>query len=529
MAKPFYHTRMQVDTVQSLIDKTVSQFAKYPFCSYTADGQNYSRSYGDLMDDIRNIEAFLSETGARHVGLLGATGYPWLSVLMACFHAGVVVVPLDALLSEEDLCYNIEHADIEILFCDKKFESLPDKIKGGKLDAFYFLDTDGEGSLSFEMNSRSTAHYAAHVSHTELKKDDLAMILYTSGTTGKPKGVMLSQENLAASAHYGASVVDTPVRSRLLVILPNNHIFTISHCFLTPLFFGANLCLNDSIYNTFANIKKYKIDFIVAVPAVMKLFKMEIDNQLRTAGFGPLETLDKIKRTLVSVAVRNKIGSNLHSIVCGGAPLDPSYVHAFRMLGIQLQGGYGMTECAPLISCQVKNHIDYDRAASVGRPGVCCEVKIAGGEILVRGKNVMLGYYKDPESTAETFSDGWLKTGDNGYLDEEGFLYITGRSKNLIILGNGENVSPEELELLFNKSGYIDGIVVSANETLDVISAEILPAKRAVAEMGLEKVQSEIRREVKEANQKLPIYKQIKLVNFRDTPFDMTTTLKIKR
>ena len=188
-----------------------------------------------------------------------------------------------------------------------------------------------------------------------------------------------------------------------------------------------------------------------------------------------------------------------------------------------------MTECAPLISCQVKDHIDYDRADSVGRPGVCCEVRIVDGEIQVSGKQVMLGYYKDPESTAKVLVDGWLKTGDIGHLDEEGFLYVTGRSKNLIILSNGENVAPEELEMMLEDCKYIDGVVISANEDLDIITAEIYPAKSAVEKMGLEEVQSLIRQAVKDKNQKLPIYKQIKLVNFRDQPFEKTTTLKIKR
>jgi len=527
VSKPFYFARKRTGTVQTLIEETAGQYPKYPFCDYVSDGKNVTKTYGDLMGDIRKIEAYLSETGARRAGLVGATSYRWLSVFMACLHAGVVLVPLDSLLSDDDLLYQIGHADIGILFCDQKFLSLSEKIgPDGLCKTFRLLDADGEGSLSYETDRRAGAPSTAP---PVLDKSELAMIVYTSGTTGRPKGVMLSQENLLESAYYGYCVVDTPVGAHLLIILPNNHMFTIGHCFLTPLFFAADLCLNDSIFNTFANIKKYRIDFIVAVPAVMRLFKNEIELQLRMAGYGPLETMDKIRRTLVSAAVKKKIGQNLQSVVCGGAPLDPSFVHFFRLLGIQLQGGYGMTECAPLISCQVKNHIDYDRAASVGRPGVCCKVRIEDGEILVSGTNVMMGYYKDPESTAEALKDGWLRTGDLGRLDEEGFLYVTGRKKNLIILSNGENVSPEELETLFDDSKNIDGVVVSADDELDVITAEIHPAQKAVAEQGLEQTQALIRQEVKDKNQKLPIYKQIKLVVFRDEPFERTTTMKIKR
>lgn len=527
MDKPYYHTRMYADTIQLLIEKVLEKYSNNAYCIYVVEGETVTKTYGEMMNNVERIETYLFESGVRHVGLLGATSYQWLSVFMACLHAGIVVVPLDALLSDDYLIFQIGHADIEILFCDEKFHGLAEKIsKDAKCKTFCYLDLDDETGLSFETAKRAGRPYIAPPT---LNKQDMAMIVYTSGATGEPKGVMLSQENLVAAAHYGAAVVDTYVGARLLVLLPNNHMFTIGHCFLTPLFFGAGLFLNDSIYNTFNNIKKHKIDFIVAVPAVIRLFKNEIDIQLKKAGFGPIESMDRIRRTLVTTAVRKKIGANLQSVVCGGAPLDQMYVHFFKLLGIQLQGGYGMTECAPLISCQVKNHLDYERADSVGRPGVCCEVKIGDREILVSGTNVMLGYYKDPDSTSKVLADGWLKTGDLGYLDKEGFLYVTGRIKNLIILSNGENVSPEELEMLFDKSKYVDGVIVSANEDLDIITAEVYPAPAAVEEIGLERIQSLIREEIKEINQNLPIYKQIKLVSFRDQPFERTTSLKIKR
>jgi len=565
VSKAFYFDRDYADTVQSLIARTAQLYGKHPFCEYVEGGKNVVKSYQNMMDDVQRIEAYLAEAGVRHVGLLGATSYQWLCVFMACLYSGIVVVPMDTLLSSEDLLYQIRHSDTELLFCDEKFGNLSEELtQEDKCKKLCYLDTLGESSLAQELSTRlvrpcenapstvipgltrnldqqfkipGQAHndvftqsvVAQAAEPAAVDKRDLAMIVYTSGTTGVPKGVMLSQENLAAAAHYGSAVVDTPLVSRLLVILPNNHVFTIGHCFLTPLYFGGSLCLNDSILNTFTNLTKYKVDFLVVVPAVMRIFKQQIENQLNEAGVGPLESLGKIKLALVTKAIRAKIGPNLKSVVCGGAPLDPALVHYFKLLDIQLQSGYGMTECAPLISCQVKDHIDYDRADSVGVPGVCIDAKIIDGEIQVSGKNVMLGYYKDPQSTAEVLVDGWLKTGDLGYLDDEGFLYVTGRRKNLIILGNGENVSPEELEMLFDDCTYIDSMIVYPNVELDIICAEIYPDEKAVEKLGLEKVQELIRDVVKEVNQKLPIYKNIKLVNFRDTPFEKTTTLKIKR
>ena len=517
----YFYARSQVGTIQELITTALETYGSKSYCKYLVDGDIVAKTYGEMGDDIRKIETYIARTGARHVGLLGATSYAWLTVLMACLHSGVTAVPLDSLLPEKDLTSLIGHADIDLLFCDKQFQGL-----NGQCETLCYLDTDGEGSLSFQID-----HHARVVCRQPIivDKNDCALIVYTSGTTGQGKGVMLSQGNLAAAAHYSASVVAPIPDSRLLVLLPNHHVYTITIIFLATLFFGRCLCLNDSIYNALANLNRFGIDHLVAVPAVVRLIKGEIDKQLGEAGITSLEAVAPEQRTDVVEGIRQKLG-NLRSIVSGGAPLDPSTVHFFKLLGIQLQGGYGMAEASPLISSQVENRIDYNRAHSVGRPGVCCEVKIVDGEIWVSGTNVMLGYYKDPHGTDDILTeDGWLKTGDIGYVDEEGFLYVTGRKKNLIILGNGENVSPEELESLFTESPHIHSIIVSGNTDLDIIQAEVYPCEASVDSLGLDQTKALINQDINDKNQNLPLYEQIKLVTFRDEPFDTTTSLKIKR
>jgi len=523
----YYYDTVHVNTLQELLDTALESYPGNHYCEYFVDGEIVAKTYGDLGDDIQKIQTYIADTGARHVGLLGATSYAWLSVLMACVHSGVVAVPLDALLPDDDLAGLIGHADVDILFCDEKFHTLSGKLATDTTcTTVCYLDTDGENSLASALQ-----HYAdtARTKPVTVGKNDLAMIVYTSGTTGEEKGVMLSQGNLAAAARYSASVVVAIPNSHMLVLLPNNHVYTITIIFLTTLFFGRCLCLNDSIYNTMINFNRFGIDRLVAVPAVVRLIKGEIDSQLADAGIASLEAVPAEQRAKVVENVKRKLG-RLRTIVCGGAPVAPEYVHFFRLLGIQLQAGYGMAEAAPLISSQVEGHIDYNRAHSVGKPGVCCEVIIVDGEIWVYGDNVMLGYYKDPESTAEMLTeDGWLKTGDTGYLDEEGFLYVTGRKKNLIILSNGENVAPEELEMLFNGCQYIQDIVVSGNTNLDIIQAEVRPGDASVAAVGLDQTKALINQEISDKNQNLPLYKQIKLVTFRDEPFETTTSMKIKR
>jgi len=521
MDEQYYHERTRISTVQELIDTTLDTYPDKSYCEYLIDGKIVVKTYGQLRRDIRKIESYIADIGSQHVGLLGATSYAWLSVLMACLHSGTVAVPLDALLPDSDLTELIRHADVDVLFCDSKFLSLAHQVGPTIL-----CPLDGETSLSSAMDRYPDTPYDTPAT---LGKDDLALIVYTSGTTGREKGVMLSQGNLAAATYYSACVVDPVPNSRMLVVLPNNHVYTITIIFLTGLFFGRCMCLNDSIYNTMINLNKFGANRLVAVPAVVRLLKGEIDAQLTDAGITSLEALATGQRAPVVADIRRHLGK-LHSIVCGGAPLDASYVHFFKLLGIQLQLGYGMAEAAPLISSQVENRIDYHRAHSVGRPGVCCEVKIVDGEIWVAGTNVMVGYYKDPTSTAEVLTeDGWLKTGDLGHIDEEGFLYVTGRKKNLIILGNGENVSPEELELLFHDSRVIKDIVVKGNADLDIIQAEIYPSPQCVGAKGLEETKALINQEINDKNQGLPLYKQIKLVTFRDKPFETTTSMKIKR
>ena len=522
MEKSYYYDRARVSTVQELISTALESYPDKNYCRYLVDGEIVAKTYGDLGEDLQKIESYIADTGAQHVGLLGATSYAWLCVLMACLHSGVPAVPLDALLPDDDLVRLIEHADVDLLFCDERFHDLSDSLG----QTLCYLDADGEGSLVHEIDRVKDAPSHSPVT---ADKDDLAMIVYTSGTTGREKGVMLSQENLAAASHYSASVVAPIPNSQTFVLLPNNHVYTITTIFLSGLFFGRCSCLNDSIYNALVNLNRYDVDRLEAVPAVVRLIKGEIDAQLEDDGITSLEAVPREHRAKIVEKVKQNLGQ-LQAIVCGGAPLDPAYIHFFKLLGIQLQAGYGITEASPLISSQVENHIDYNRAHSVGRPGVCCTVKIVDGEIWVSGTNVMLGYYKDPQGTAEAVTeDGWLKTGDLGHMDEEGFLYITGRKKNLIILGNGENVSPEELEMLFNDSEQIHAIVVSGDADLDIIQAEVYPAQASVDARGLEETKALINQEISDKNQKLPLYKQIKLVTFRDKPFETTTSMKIKR
>jgi len=527
MDETYYYKRTHVNTVQELINRAAESYPHESYCKYLVDGEIFAKTYGEMKEDIQRIETYISRIGVKHIGLLGATSYTWLSVLMACLHFGVPVVPLDALLPEDDLAYLIEHADVDLLICDKKFQGLSRKLgTGNKCGTICYLDVDGEGSLSFELDKQADTPY---IEPCTVDKNALALIVYTSGTEGRTKGVMLSQGNLAAASHYGASVVETIPDSHSLVLLPNNHVYTITNTFLTAFYFGTCLCLNDSIYNTFINLKKYKVNRLVAVPAVIRMIKIEIDNQLKGIGIRSLETLPLERRTKIAERIKPKLG-NVRTIVCGGAPLDPAYVNFFKLLDIQLQAGYGMTETAAVISSQVENRIDYNRARSVGKPGVCCKLKIVNGEIWVSGENVMLGYYKDPECTAEILTeDGWLKTGDIGYLDKEGFLYIIGRFKNLIILGNGENVSPEELEMLFIDCEHIQDIIVSGDTDLDVIQAEVYPAAASVHALGLAETKALINQEINDKNQGLPIYKQIKLVIFKDKSFEKTTSMKIKR
>lgn len=340
-------------------------------------------------------------------------------------------------------------------------------------------------------------------------EDALCTIMFTSGTTGKSKGVMLTHNNLAENA----TCLDMKIgpHTVILSVLPIHHAYCLSMDILKGISLGSVICINDSIMRMAKNIQLFTPDMILMVPLMIETFARKLE-EVRAAG-------------LPAEPVRKKMfGERLHTICSGGAYLNPDYVDLFAEFGITILQGYGMTECSPVISTNLSWDI---RKNSVGKLMPNCEAKTVDGELFVRGTSVMQGYYKMPKETEETLSDGWLHTGDLGYVDEDGYIYLTGRRKNLIITKNGENVSPEELENALSVNHLIKEIIVRESE--GVIEAEIFPDREYAQNTGIADIRPALQALIDEYNVNVPAYKRIYSLKVRESEFEKTASRKIKR
>ena len=381
----------------------------------------------------------------------------------------------------------------------------------------------------------------------KIDTNKLASIVFTSGTTGKGKGVMLSQANIGLDMTLGMYNFD--ITRKTLHVLPPHHTFGSTVNYVGHLSQGCEVYISSGIKHVSDEIREQQPTHLILVPAFLEVMNRKIWTTARKTGKeGLLKVMMKVSDCLrkVGIDVRKKLfssvlsafGGKLELIICGGAKLDEDIIRTFDSLGITILNGYGITECSPLISA---NRNKYRKPGSVGTPILACRVKIddpdenGEGEICVKGPNVMLGYYNNPEATAEVFDkDGFSHTGDYGKLDEEGWIYITGRKKNLIILSNGKNVYPEEIEADLQKVEGVTEVVVYAGESRVqkdkiTIVAEIFPDADLLKDKGITDLQKYFEDQVKALNAKMPPYKAVKRVKLRDAEFQKNTSRKITR
>ncbi|MBR5619882.1 MAG: AMP-binding protein [Clostridia bacterium] len=499
------------------------------------DGDVQTKTFREVFHDVHGFGQMLYARGLRgkKIAILSENSYYWIAAYFAVITGKMTAIPLDPKLPAEDLTelmvrsgcnaivYSKTYAPAIAMMREDENVRLTDYIP---IEAFYALVQEGYDDLA-----KGTADYI----DDEVLPDDLAFIVYTSGTTGKSKGVMLSQNNVASDA---AAAVRVMTGGHAIGFLPLNHTFS----WVGALFTGCLLTnwgyICTSIKDIQSDLKTYKPQNFSAVPLVVETIYDRIWKTARKGGME--ETMQKglrLSRFLMrhGIDMRRRIfrriidnlGGNLEMIVCGGAYLDEKYERGMYDFGIRIINGYGITECSPAVTC---NRLDNFRFGSVGLPLPCCEIMIHDpdaegvGEIYVRGDNVMLGYYDDPEATAEAFDGEWFKTGDFGYMDADGFLYYRGRKKNLIVLSNGKNVSPEELEDKLSALPYVKEVLVYEE------------GRRIAAEFFLDTENTpdaaeRLRSDVDAVNRRMPSFKQIGRIKTRDTEFPKTTSLKIIR
>ncbi len=507
---------MEIQTLQDVIRHSVAAYSEQAAYRYKVKKEVVDKTYRELGEDSMAVSRMVESLGmkGKHIAILGSTTYQWIVSFFGVTNSGSVAVPVDAQLSAEAICELLERADVEMLFFDELRADVAAMAAERCPRVRYIVSFQAEaarrgengmgGVLSWEeLRRENGGEY-----ETQLDPDQLCTILFTSGTTGKSKGVMLSHRNLTDNAV--CLDMKIPAGTVTMTLLPINHVYCLTMDIIKGIFIGMTSCINDSIMHVQKNLKLFKPDMVLLVPLVIE----SIYAKLKAAG-------GMMPKKLVAKAA---FGGNLKTICSGGAYLDPEYVDRFAEYGITILQGYGMTECSPVIS----NNLAWDnKKGSVGKLMPNCEAKVVDEELWVRGSSVMMGYYKMPEETAETLEDGWLKTGDLGYVDEDNFVYITGRRKNLIILANGENVSPEEIENQLSRADLVKEVLVREKD--QVIEAEIFPDLDHAKKKRIKDVRAALQEIVDEYNKEVPIYKRIHSLIVRETEFDKTTAKKIKR
>ena len=512
-------------------------------------------TYKNFVKDTDELGTALASLGMenKHIAMIGENSYKWLTVYLTVLKSTGVFVPIDRELPCKDIINVLKHSDSEVLFYSEKYEKWIEEIKENVPNIKFFIGLNKKehngNILSYDIFKETGKNVLEQGSeiYTGLKDDEnkLKMLVYTSGTTGTPKGVMLTEHNLISVVYYGLQVAD--IGEKCLSVLPYHHTYEAVAGILVELHKHSTICINDSLKNVLKNLQLFKPDFIYLVPAFTEVFYKNIWNNAKKTG------KDKVLKKMIPISnglratgidlraklfksIHEAFGGNLKEIICGGAPIRPEIGKFFNDIGITLLNGYGITECSPLVSV---NRLKFNDSNTVGVVLPCCEIKFENinsdgdGEICVKGDIVMKGYYKDEERTNKVLKDGWFNTEDYGSINKKGQLIINGRKKNLIVLDNGKNVYPEEIENYILGIDYVQEVVVKGikNNIGQEVSlcAEVFLDNEKVKEMEIKNINEKLKEDIAEACKELPTYKKITDIKIRKEEFEKTTTKKIKR
>ena len=523
----------------------------------------------------------------KRIALIGENRYEWVISYLAVTCGGMVIAPLDKALPDKEITSLIKRSEVDAVIYEKKHQELFEKLKADKeINLNTLICIDKEKVNENEQNSEDTnKNVKSQKSKTEeivaelsdetisfesllekgrnlikaknklydyitLNNDEMSIMLFTSGTTSASKIVMLSQNNILSNLYAYQTHFKINQDDILLSFLPIHHTFECSITILYGFYSGATIAFCDGLRYIQANLKEYEVSIFVAVPLVLETMYKKIMKAIADQGKTKLiNTMTKISNALLKVHIDirkivfkqiiDNFGGKLRMVLYGAASLDKDTIIGLNNFGINSIQGYGLTETSPVLTAEAENK---HKPGSIGYPLDNVEIKIDNpdkegvGEILAKGPNIMLGYYGDEKKTKEAFKDGWFRTGDYGYIDDEGFIFITGRKNDIIVLRNGKNVYPQELEFLISKLPYVaECMVFARNEsnTDTAIVAKIVYNKEVMEkdypDTKKEDYEKMIWKDVKEINKTLPTFKHIKKVIVTDEPMLKTTTQKVKR
>lgn len=516
-----------MENIRTLWDNTAESFGDLPAVRWLNKKDINEISYGKLNNLITEIRCGLASTGfaGDHIALIGESSVQWIASYLAIVTGNNVAVPLDALLPAEDIIDLLNRSETKVLFLSPKLIALAEPVLKAcpMIKQIWLLQDNYE--LSVSNASIGALPELCDIGRNKpdvagADADAIATIIFTSGTTGKSKGVMLTQKNLFDNVK-NVDYEEAP-GCVMMSVLPIHHAYCLVMDWLKGFSLGAIVCINDSFMHMVRNMHIYKPQVILMVPLMIE----SIYKRLAAAN-EEYANADEATLVMVRASVyENVFGGQLKIIFTGGAHLDPFYIDEFAKYGIDIFEGYGMSECSPVITT---NTVDCHKPGSIGKPLANVQIKFENGEILVKGTSVMKGYYNMPEETKAAFTDGWLHTGDKGYLDEDGYLFINGRVKNLIIMSNGENISPEEIENKLSLNPLIAEVIVSGNGT--GLTAHIYPDQDLIERRGIKEaeVKTSLQEFIDNYNSAQPSYRHITNLEIRTEPFIRNTTGKIKR
>ncbi len=492
--------------------------------------------------------------GSAHIANIGVNSFKWICIYVTVLKSAGVYLPIDKELPESDIINVANKGEAEILFYAKKFEGFFKENRDKFPNIKYFIGLDREEDegefLSYNklLEKGKKLYEEGNREYEKLASDphELKMLVYTSGTTGNSKGVMLTEHNIKSGIYYGLQ--SSKILGSCLSVLPYHHTYEAVPGILVAIHHRATLCINDKLTNVLKNLQTFKPEYIYLVPAFAELFYKKIWATLHEKKIaGLFKVMIAVSNGLrkIGIDIRRKLfksvidnfGGNLREIVCGGAPIRAEVGKFFDSIGIILFNGYGITECSPLVSV---NRVECNDPSTVGMVLPCLEIKIVNpdsdgiGEICVKGDVVMKGYYNEPELTAEVLSeDGWFNTGDYGYMNKMGLLVITGRKKNIIVLSNGKNIYPEEIEDYIQGIDYVKEVVVYSvkDETgaEDALCAEVFADSEHELVKDNPNFADQLKKDITEATKVLPTYKKISKIKIREEAFVKNSSNKIKR
>ena len=550
--------------LKDMLNKTVEKFGSRPAYVFKKEeeGKLKEITYNEFKSDIDGLGTALINLGLKdkRVAVIGNNRYEWAVSYLSVTNGTGIVVPLDKALPNNEIESLIMRSEVEAIIYASKYDEIMEELKDKKnTNLKYFISMDLEESTNGVISFRKLIEKGKEQIENGDKKfldaiinpDVMGIMLFTSGTTSQSKAVMLSHKNIVSDLMNISSVLYIDENDRFLSFLPLHHTFECTAGFLFPISRGSSIAFCEGIRHIADNIKEYEITIMVSVPVLYEGMCKKVMKAIENQGKSKKVNIGmKLSNVLlkVGVDVRNKLFKQIHDnlgpklrlLVAGGAALDPETEKFFNGLGIRMAQGYGLTETSPVIAVEDDK---FTRNGSIGKALPELEVKIKDaneegiGELLVKGPTVMLGYYQNEEATKETIDEeGWLNTGDLAKIDKDGFIFITGRKKFVIVLKNGKNVYPEELEILINKIAGVTESFVYGKEEEDgnyKVSAKIVYDKDIMKDIyGLEdkqEIKEKLWQEIKRINRTMPTYKYIKEISVTDEELIKTTTKKIKR